>query len=218
LRYIPALAVVAVAMLATAATSYIPEQYMMKAWMPGLAFFALGYQFSQWQIRWPFWAAVPLIAGIILIAPLNHGCNFSFSGTCGSEPFSIRMFAGNYGFLPVFFLSSLVGSLAVICLSAGLARFRASELFAYAGRKSLELFFINGFVATFLFGFFWGTEWQPLTVLNYIGLLVAIVGAHLVVLENLKPALAWINEAGLAIATFLTRLLTGDAGTARPKA
>ncbi len=128
------------------------------------------------------------------------------------------MFAGNYGFLPVFFLSSLVGSLAVICLSAGLARFKASELLAYTGRKSLELFFINGFVATFLFGFFWEMKWQPLTVPHYIALFVAIVGAHLAVLQNLKVPLAWINDACLAIANFLTRLLTGEAGTPRPKA
>src|SRR5208282_75587 len=83
LRLLPALAVVFLAMAATAATGYLPEQYLMKTWMPGLAFFALGYQFSQWQVRWQFWAAIPLIAAIIFIAPLNHGCSFSFAQACG---------------------------------------------------------------------------------------------------------------------------------------
>ena len=39
-------------------------------------------------------------------------------------------------------------------------------------RKSLELFFINGFVATFLFGFFWEMEWPHLTVFHYMGLFI----------------------------------------------
>jgi peptidoglycan/LPS O-acetylase OafA/YrhL len=218
LRRFPAAAVVLVAMAATAATAYLPEQYLMKTWMPGLAFFALGYQFSQWQIRWRFWPAIPFIAAVILTAPLNHGCTFSFSQTCGSVPFSVRMFMGSYGFLPVFFLTSLFGSLGAVCLSAGLARFSASGLLAYMGRKSLELFIINGFVATFLFGFFWEMQWPHLTALHYIGVFIAIVGAHLVALQILKPVLAWINAAAQSIAGFLARLLAGDAETAGSKA
>ena len=125
---------------------------------------------------------------------------------------------GSYGFLPVFFLSSLVGSLAVVCLSAGLARFSASSLLAYMGRKSLELFFINGFVATFLFGFFWQMEWPHLTVFGYVGLFIGVVGAHLVALQILSPVLAWINDAGAAIAGLLARILTGGAAESRTKA
>jgi peptidoglycan/LPS O-acetylase OafA/YrhL len=124
------------------------------------------------------------------------------------------MFAGSYGFLPLFFLASLAGSLTVVSLSAGLARFSASRLLVYMGRKSLELFIINGFVATFLFGFFWQIEWPPLSVLHYIGLLVAIVAAHLLALQIFKPALDRINAAALAISGFLGRLLAGDANKA----
>ncbi|MFY9641867.1 MAG: acyltransferase family protein [Rhodomicrobium sp.] len=221
LRRFPAVAVLIVAMAATAITNYLPEQYMMKTWAPGLAFFTIGYLFSQWQVRWPFWAAIPLIAATLLLAPLNHGCTFSFAQTCGNlqyGPFGVQIFAGNYGFLPLFFLSSLVGSLAVVCLSAGFARLSASDLLAYAGRKSLELFFINGFVATFLRDYFWQVEWPHLTVFHYVGLFVGIVGAHLLALQILGPVLAWINAAGSAIAGFLAGILTGGAGEGRPKA
>ncbi len=211
LRRFPAVAVLVAAVAATALTSYLPEQYLLKTWAPGLSFFALGYLFSQWQVRWPFWAAIPLLVAIVFIAPLNHGCTFSYAQACGSNPFSVRMFMGSYGFLPVFFLSSLVGSLAIICLSAGLAKFSASELLAYMGRKSLELFFINGFVATFLFGFFWEMKWPELSWFHYVGLFVGIVAAHLLALLILGPVLAWINAAGLAIANFLARILTGGA-------
>jgi fucose 4-O-acetylase-like acetyltransferase len=218
LRHVSALTVALAAIFATVASPYVPHQYLMNTWTPGLAFFALGYQFSQWQVRWPFWAATPLIAALIFIAPLNHGCTFSFEEACGIVPFSVRMFMGNYGFLPIFFLSSLVGSLAVVCLSAGLAKLRASSVVAYMGRKSLELFFINGFVATFLFGFFWQLEWPHLTVFHYIGLFIGIVAAHLIALQILAPVLAWINAAGLAIAGFLTRLLTDGASVTPRKA
>lgn len=217
LRRFPALAVMLVAMAVTAFTSYLPDQYLMKTWAPGLSFFALGFLFSQWQIRWRFWPAVPLFAALIFIAPLNHGCTFSFAQSCGSVPFSVRMFMGDYGFLPIFFLSSLAGSLAVVCLSAGLAKFSVFELIAYMGRKSLELFFINGFVATFLFGFFWQLQWPRLTALDYAGLFIGVVGAHLIALQILSPVLAWINAAGLAIAGFLARILTGGSTGGQPK-
>jgi fucose 4-O-acetylase-like acetyltransferase len=221
LRRFPALAVVIAATAATAITAYLPEQYMMKTWAPGLCFFALGYLFSQWQVRWQFWAAIPLFLTLILIAPLNHGCPFSFTQTCGNPqygPFGVQMFAGNYGFLPLFFLSSLVGSLAVVCLSAGFARLSASDLVAYMGRKSLELFFINGFVATFLRDYFWQTEWVHLTVFHYVGFFIGIIAAHLLALQILNPVLARINAASIAIAAFLTRILTGNAQTAPARA
>ncbi len=230
LRYLPALAVVLGAMAATAISIYLlldpadpgkyflPEQYLLRTWLPGLTFFALGYLFSQWQIRWPFWAAIPFIAAVILLAPLNHGCLFSFTQTCGNPPFGVKMFAGTYGFLPLFFLSSLVGSLAVVSLSAGLARFNASDLLAYMGRKSLELFIINGFVATFLFGVFWQIHWPHLTALHYLGLFIGVVAAHLLALEILKwPVLAWIDALALAIAAFLARGLAGRGDAKRAK-
>jgi len=218
LRAFPAIGVLAVAIAATALTPYIPEYYLMKTWAPGLAFFALGFMFSHLGVRWKAWAALPLFAATILIAPLNHGCQFSFSQACGSDPFSVRIFMGSYGFLPVFFLSSLVGSLAVVCLSAGLARISASSLLAYMGRKSLELFFINGFVATFLFGTFWQMEWPPLSPLLYAVFFVGIIAAHLLALQVLEPVLTKINQGSIRIAGFLTRVIAGESQQAKPKA
>ncbi|MBI4724286.1 MAG: acyltransferase family protein [Rhodomicrobium sp.] len=216
LRNFPALAVVLVAMAATAITVYLPDQYLLKTWLPGLSFFALGYLFSQWQVRWPFWAAIPLIAAVILLAPLNHGCTFSLTQICEGS-FGVRMFAGSYGFLPLFFLSSLVGSLAAVCLSAGLARFRASKILAYAGRRSLELFIINGFVATFLPSYIAQIPWPHLTVLHYIALAIGVVAAHLLALQVLRPVLARIDSAALAISGFLVRILVGVLRSIQPK-
>ncbi len=222
LRHIPALIVVLAAMAATAAVVYFnaPNYYLFRTWMPGLSFFALGYLFSQWKVRWPYWLFIPLFAAVVVLAPLNSGCSFSFTGPCeifGTRPFGVRMFGGSYGFLPLFFLSSLLGSIAVVSLSTGLARFRASQIFAYTGRKSLDLFIINGFVATFLPPYIQQVAWPQFTVLVSLGLAVGVVAAHLIALQILAPVFAWIDRAAVAIANAIVRLLTGGASRAEPK-
>ncbi len=223
LRRVQALAVALGAMAATAVVVYFdaPNYFLFRTWMPGLSFFALGYLFSQWKVKWPVWLFVPLFAAVIVLAPLNSGCSFSFSGPCqlyGTAPFGIRMFGGSYGFLPLFFLSSLFGSVAVVCLSAGLARFRTSELFAYTGRNSLNLFMINGFVATFLPPYIQQIRWPEFTPLVSIAMAVGVIGAHLVALQMLNPALAWIDKTALSIANALSRLIAKGTQAAEPKA
>jgi fucose 4-O-acetylase-like acetyltransferase len=215
LRYVPALLVAIAAIAATAAVVYFdaPNQFLFRTWMPGLTFFALGYLFSQWNVRWPFWLCIPLLGAVIVLAPLNSGCSFSFSGPCelyGTKPFGIRMFGGSYGFLPLFFLSSLLGSIMVVSLSAGLARFRASEIFAYAGRQSLNLFIINGFVATFLPPYIQQIRWPELTSAMYVGLAVGVIAAHLLALQLLKPALTALDKAAVVIANALVRLVARE--------
>jgi hypothetical protein len=210
-------------MAATAVVVYFdaPNYFLFRTWMPGLSFFTLGYLFSQWRVRWPVWLCIPLFAAVIVLAPLNSGCSFSFSGPCqlyGTAPFGIRMFGGSYGFLPLFFLTALIGSVATVSLSAGLARFRASELFAYTGRNSLNLFIINGFVATFLPPYIQMIRWPDFTPLVSIALAIAVIAAHLVALQILNPVLSWIDRAAVAIANALSRLIARGTQAAAPKA
>lgn len=214
LRHLPALSIVLVAMLGTAVVVYFdaPNQYLFRTWLPGLSFFALGYLFAQWQLRWPVWLCIPLSAAVVFLAPLNDGCAYTLHNACqkfGDGPFAVRMFGGGYGFLPLFFLNAQLGTLAVVCLSRGLARFRASGILAYMGKNSLDLFIINGFVATFLPPVIAGFHWPPLTALHYLVLGVALVAAHLLVQRLLRRVLAAIDGAALAIASFLTGLLSG---------
>jgi hypothetical protein len=102
----------------------------------------------------------------------------------------------------------------IVSLSAGLARFRASEIFAYAGRQSLNLFIINGFVATFLPPYIQQIPWPPLTAPMYVGLAVGVIAAHLIALQALKPVLDLLDRAGIAIANGLVRLVAGEKGAA----
>ncbi len=212
LRYLPALIVVLIGVAGTVAVVYFdaPNYFLFRTWMPGLAFFAIGYLCSQWNVRWPLWLWIPLLGAVIFLAPLNSGCSFSFSGPCeifGTRPFGIRMFGGSYGYLPLFFLSSLLGSIMIVSLSAGLAKLRASAIFAYAGRESLNLFIINGFVATFLPPYIQRIPWPHLTAPMYLGLAVGVVAAHLLALQLLKPALSVLDTSTVAIANGLVRLV-----------
>ena len=223
LRRFHPLAVALGAMAATVPVVYFdaPNYFLFRTWMPGLSFFALGYLFSQWKVRWPAWLCIPLFAAVIVLAPLNSGCSFSFSGPCqlyGTAPFGIRMFGGSYGFLPLFFLTAFLGSVATVSLSAGLARFRSSEIFSYTGRNSLNLFIINGFVATFLPPYIQQIRWPDFTPLVSIAAAIGIIGAHLVALLILNSPLAWIDRTAVAIANKLVRLIARETETAAPKA
>jgi fucose 4-O-acetylase-like acetyltransferase len=212
LRYLPAWSVVLIGMAGTAVVVYFdaPNQFLFRTWMPGLSFFALGVLFAQWQVKWPAWLCVPLFVAVYFLAPLNSGCAYTMHDACArwAGPFGVRMFGGNYGFLPLFFLTSLAGALGVVCLSRGLSKFKGSEVFAHMGRKSLDLFVINGFVATFLPPYIARFDWSWLNPMTYVLVAVVLVAVHLLVQWLLRRPLAGIDTAALRIATFLTGLVS----------
>lgn len=212
LRVVPAWAVVLIGVMGTVVVIYfeVPNQFLFRAWMPGLSFFALGFLFARWQVRWPLWLCVPLFVAAYVLAPLNSGCAYTMHEACSrwAGPFGVRMFGGNYGFLPLFFLTSLVGALGVVCLSRGLSRFKASGVFGYMGRRSLDLFIINGFVATFLPPAIARFDWSWLSVPTYGLIGIALVAAHLSVQWLLRRPLSAIDAAAMKIATFLTALIS----------
>ncbi len=217
LRHLPAIAVVAGSMVLTAVVVYFdaPNQYLFRTWMPGLSFFALGYLFAQLQIRWPVWLCIVLLGALVFLAPLNSGCAYTLHNACeqfGSGPFGVRMFGGSYGFLPLFFVTSFVGAIAVVCLSAGLARFKASAILAYMGKSSLDLFVINGFVATFLPSYIAQFDWSQLTALRYLAIGLGLIAAHLLVQRVLRRGLKLLDTAALKIAGGMTALINRPQG------
>jgi acyltransferase len=213
LRRMPALAAVALGMAGTAVTVYFsaPNQFMLRTWMPGLSFFALGFAFAQWKVRWPWWACLPLLAAAFWLAPLNHGCSFGFLERCDADTFGVRMFAGRYGYLPLFFASSLIGSLAVICASAGLSRTRFAAFLAHIGKHSLELFVINGFVATFLPPYIARMDWPVQHWVFFPAAAAAVIALHLAALKVLQPALSTLSRAAIRMAQIATQLFARDA-------
>lgn len=96
---------------------------------------------------------VPLVClGVVftgVLAPLNGGCVLEFAKHCSNHKggFAVMFVQGRYGYIPLFFITALVGTLVVF----GLARFlddRASPwLRAWLcslGQSTISLLVING--------------------------------------------------------------------------
>lgn len=216
LRYFASIGVALAAMIISIGAMYLPNYFLFKTWFPGLSFFVLGYLMAKWQTRPPVWLSILLFAAVIYLAPLNSGCHFTLAQSCGNigpDRFGVWMFAGMYGYIPLFYLTALLGSIAVVSLSRGLARFKASRVLDYMGRNSLQLFILNGFVAVFITPILAMLPWPHLNVLHYAALIVGIVGVHLLALMLFRPALDLIDTTASTIAAFLTRLLSGGLQT-----
>jgi len=202
---LPPLAIVGAALLGTAMVvwSEAANPFMFRTWMPGLCFFALGYVWSRYSPRVHAVGVLVLCIAVVVLAPLNGGCTFTFHETC--EPgFGVRVFAGGYGYLPLFFVSALVGTLAVVSAGMLLAKTSLAESLAYVGRNSLELFIINGFVATFLPPVIAGVHWRLAAWWFYPAAFIVVISLHLAALRLLRTPLSWINVAAAKTAAYLT--------------
>src|SRR5262249_24121983 len=148
----------------------------LKTWFPALAFFLLGIRFAE--LRPPSWLFVPLGLATALLAPLNTGCNFTLAAACPLDAlqgrFAVWMFAGKYGYLPLFYLTALAGSLAVLSLARAV-RWRA---LAWCGRNSLELFLVNAYAMAFVWPFVKRRLPPSGGILAYAALFLLTVVAH----------------------------------------
>jgi len=129
----------------------LPSYLQFKAWFLGLVYFAVGYFLSRTRrIALPLILAVPLLALLIVLAPLNHGCTFNLTPSCTdpSTPghFAASVITGEIGNWLLFVTTALVGCAATLSLS----RLKILRPLAYLGRCSLELFLVNGFVLVFI--------------------------------------------------------------------
>lgn len=213
LRHLSAIAVIVGAMAATAAVVYFDASnyYLFRTWMPGLSFFALGYLFAQLQIRWLVWPCIFLFAAVILLVPLNSGCAYTINSTCDQfedGPFGVRMFGGSYGCLPWFFVTAFVGSIAVVCLSAGLARYKSSAVLAYMGKNSLDLFIINGFFIAFLSSYVGRIDWSHFNAIYLAAIGIGLIAVHLLLQRILRRVLGGIDAVALRIADVITALIS----------
>lgn len=88
------------------------------------------------------------LAVVVFAAYANRGCPLSFSTLCSNQAefgeFAVMMSAGSFGFFPAFIVSSLGGIACIWLLSDLVLRSPARRAFAYIGRQSIVLVFING--------------------------------------------------------------------------
>jgi len=125
--------------------------YQIMSWGVGLLFFLIGHAMARAEWRPSLYLFPILGAAVIFLAPLNHGCLFSYSEQCGLErlrgEYAVWLISGEIGFIPLFLGTAILGSLATISLARAIACIRAvAPLFQYIGSRTLDLLIINAFV------------------------------------------------------------------------
>jgi fucose 4-O-acetylase-like acetyltransferase len=168
----------------------IPNWYTFKAWACGLIFFALGRRLAAAERYLSIWTAALCALAVIALVPLNHGCTFSLNDLCGQTDLKgragVAMIDGQFGFLPLFYPTAILGSVVVMAL----ARWKPVAPLRWLGRRSLQLFLINGYYLAFFEDRM--ARWvhvSSLGALEYVLIFSAALGAHCLVLLILQRPL-----------------------------
>lgn len=125
--------------------------YQIATWVPGATFFAFGVFLGRHprHLPRPALGAVALATAVAL-AGLDRGCLWSLAEVCPAPGLAghaaVRMVFGNYGNLPLFAVTALLGAVGAWSLAA---RFGGANL-AAMGRASLTLYLLNGASLVFL--------------------------------------------------------------------
>jgi fucose 4-O-acetylase-like acetyltransferase len=125
--------------------------HQIATWVPGAAFFAIGVFLGRHPRHLPGPAlGVAALATSVALAGLDHGCRWSLADVCASSDLAghaaVRMVFGDYGNLPLFAVTALLGAVGAWSLAA---RFGGAYLVAM-GRSSLTLYLLNGTILVFL--------------------------------------------------------------------
>lgn len=210
-------AIIALAGLASLLVPALPNAFMLKTWFPGLAFFGLGMmlaaELKRAALRWALLLA-PLVAWLALA---NRGCAYDPVGSCPLPGLPgeavVWLHDGATGFIPLFYLTALLGCAVALALAQLLVRFAPASpglapLLAGIGRRSLDLLLINGFVLVFLQPELKRIPLEGVGLWAFPLLLIVVVAFHLAVLAVLKRPLAallrlasWLADLALAALT-----------------
>lgn len=127
--------------------------FQIQSLLPGTAFFLMGMWFAGRELPLrPSHLGGVALAGFVLVAvtaPWNSGCFATAFASCGLDQlngrFAVWLADGEVGFVPLYILSGLAGSVAVLALSRLIVHTPFAAGFGSLGRKSLALLLLNGF-------------------------------------------------------------------------
>ncbi|QHI99263.1 hypothetical protein GT347_15535 [Xylophilus rhododendri] len=170
--------------------------FELSALLPGLLFFAVGHRMAgpgslMQRLGRHDGLVLAALVFTVVSAGWNTGCRWDLAGDCPNVPgsFVALMIAGQYGVLPLFLLTALVGCFAVVGLSQRIAvRLPAGgRALAWVGRRTLQLLVVNGLVIFFLHpwlagvlappGSLWALEAIALTMVAGQLLMVLLFGS-----------------------------------------
>lgn len=135
--------------------------FEIQTWMAALAFILLGNEALRFKCNLQAMSlklciALLLAAGAALFFSygLNRGCLLHPMQSCNVDPqyrnFGVEVIYGHLGFLPLFFLTALLGITMLVLLGSAMEKTPAAAAMAWVGRNTLALMILNGFVRFFL--------------------------------------------------------------------
>jgi len=221
-RYLPlriAWGTVALIGLTGFAVSLIPQVFSARSWAAGIVFFALGMALAPWLRR-------PVPLGLLALSPFvaalalaNRGCVLDPVAAC-ANPFApigpvVWLHEGMTGFLPLFYLTALLGCAVALALAEATGRVWSRwpgpvALLARIGNATLELLILNGIVLVFVQPLL--KRWIPADPdpWLFVPLFLGVVGFHLVLLRYFALPLAQLQRLAYRIADRLTHALTSS--------
>ncbi len=197
-------AIVAAIGLASLVVPYLPHAFMLRTWFAGTMFFALGMgmagRFGQ-ASPWLAFALAPVVAWLALA---NRGCDYDPLSVCpqvqlGGESV-VWLHAGEVGFIPLFYLTAMLGCALALCVSRALATSVIGPPLARIGRKTLELLVINGFVLVFLQPALKHIPLGQAGLWLYPLLLAGVLALHLVLLRLFQSPLSGLQRLASRLA------------------
>jgi fucose 4-O-acetylase-like acetyltransferase len=196
------------------------QVFQFSTWGAGLFFFLLGYTVARKGI-WVADNAEPLtapsktgafgrsrslyyfvtgclaVAAIFILYPLNTGCFASLAEVChpykGTHVFAVLLVDGNLGFLPLFFLTALLGIAAVLAFVGTMQGTFLIKPTAWVGRNTLPLLILNGVVLAFVEHRLAMGLAFPNGAMAPMAWAAVLTAAQLVILPLAKPALDWLH-------------------------
>lgn len=157
-RPVGALVLGALGLLCIAEHHFGIGYFQLRSVIVGVALAAIGQHLGRLDLdrlpRAACWAG--LAAALLLTAltfDVNHGCTFSRTDICPGPrygQFAVLMVSGAFGFLPLFALTALAGTTAILCASLLLETAPWMRWLAAIGRRTLELLIVNGVTLVFV--------------------------------------------------------------------
>jgi fucose 4-O-acetylase-like acetyltransferase len=136
--------------------------YQISTILPGFLFYTFGYWLTRTTRKKMHSRSLLIrITTIIMIflftsilATLNRGCTLNPAEYCNnwSGKFIVLMVSGKIGFIPIFIINALLGSIAVLFVADTIALKQnfLSRTLSLIGNATLDLLIVNGFVITFI--------------------------------------------------------------------
>ena len=173
--------------------------FQMQAIFPAIVFYGVGHLLASnnllYRSRHIAYFLVPIsMASTFLLSQLNNGCNLSLSDHCDNmaNHFGVMMINGEIGFLPLFFITAIIGSISVLLFVrlSFFEWFHIKPLLSWLGKRTLQLLILNGFVLQFIQPFIKKHLDKPSSALLSGGFILIFVAIQILALPFFSKAIA----------------------------